>query len=253
MRFLPRLAAAFVLLALLAVSPRQARPADARTVHKQVGVHAGLCVLLGDNPAERALALAKVSDLVIYVPTGTHAEATTIRAAVEKAGLLGTRIYVDHGRSQRIGLASNLADAVVVEGPVRTPTTELMRVIRPRGRLVVDGQVRIKPVPEGTGEWSHPYHGSDNNPQSDDRLARAPYLTKFLATPWYGPMPEVTVSSGGRMFKAFGFLAFKRREWPMVGKLVCLNGYNGATLWTKLLIFFSFCLFSGVRVHPRLV
>ena len=115
MRFLPRLAAAFVLLALLAVSPRQARPADARTVHKQVGVHAGLCVLLGDNPAERALALAKVSDLVIYVPTGTHAEATTIRAAVEKAGLLGTRIYVDHGRSQRIGLASNLADAVVVE------------------------------------------------------------------------------------------------------------------------------------------
>ena len=235
MRFFPRLAAAFVLLALLIITPRQARSADARTVHKQIGVHAGLCVLLGNNPIERALALAKVSDLVIYVPTRTHAEATTIRAAAEKAGLLGTRIYVDHGRSQRIGLASNLADAVVVEGPIRTPAAELMRVIRPRGRLVVDGQVRVKPVPEGTGEWSHPYHGSDNNPQSDDRLARAPYLTKFLATPWYGPMPEVTVSSGGRMFKAFGFLAFKRREWPMVGKLICLNGYNGATLWTRLL------------------
>ena len=80
MRFFPRLAAAFVLLALLIITPRQARSADARTVHKQIGVHAGLCVLLGNNPIERALALAKVSDLVIYVPTRTHAEATTSAA-----------------------------------------------------------------------------------------------------------------------------------------------------------------------------
>ena len=235
MSFLSRCITTCVVLTLLASPSRQARAADARAVHKQVGVHAGLCVLLGGNLAERALALAKVSDLVIYVPAGTHGHAATIRAAAAEAGLLGTQIYVDHGRPQRIGLASNLADAVVVEGSVQTPKTELMRVIRPRGRLILDGTVQAKPVPDGTGEWTHPYHGSDNNPQSDDRLARAPYLTKFLATPWYGPMPEVTVSSGGRMFKAFGFLAFKRREWPMVGKLVCLNGYNGATLWTKLL------------------
>ncbi|HCD00549.1 MAG TPA: hypothetical protein DER64_08465, partial [Planctomycetaceae bacterium] len=161
MSFLPRCVTACVVLTLLAGPPQQARAADARTVHKQIGVHAGLCVLLGDNLAERALALAKVSDLVIYVPAGTHAHAATIRAAAAKAGLLGTQIYVDHSRPQRIGLASNLADAVIVEGSVRTPKTELMRVIRPRGRLILDGKVQAKPVPDGTGEWSHPYHGSD--------------------------------------------------------------------------------------------
>ena len=171
MSFLSRCITTCVVLTLLAGPPRQVRAADARTVHKQVGVHAGLCVLLGDNLAERALALAKVSDLVIYVPAGTHARAATIRAAAAKAGLLGTQIYVAHGRPQRIGLASNLADAVIVEGSVQTSKTELMRVIRPRGRLILDGTVQAKPVPDGTGEWTHPYHGSDNNPQSDDRLA----------------------------------------------------------------------------------
>ena len=235
MSHLPRPATAVLLLVVAAITPVPTRAADAGAVHKQIGVHAGLCVLVGENQASRALALAKVSDLMIYVPATSHSRAAAVRAAAEQAGLLGTRIYVDHGRPERIGLASDLADAVVVEGPVETPLAELMRVIRPRGRLLVDGQVRVKPVPKGTGEWTHPYHGADNNPQSGDRLARAPYLTKFLATPWYGPMPEVTVSSGGRIFKAFGFLAFKRREWPMVGKLTCLNGYNGATLWTRLL------------------
>ena len=233
--FRPTTTVLLVLVATIGLPPASAPAADAQAIHKQIGVHAGLCVLLGENQAERALALAKISDLVIYLQPATLAQATSIRTAVSRAGLLGTRIYVDHGRPGRIGLAADLADAVVVEGTTRTPATELMRVIRPRGRLIINGQVRVKPVPRGTGEWSHPYHGADNNPQSQDQLAKAPYLTKFLATPWYGPMPEVTVSSGGRMFKAFGFLAFKRREWPMVGKLVCLNGYNGATLWTKLL------------------
>jgi outer membrane protein assembly factor BamB len=233
MTHLPRPTTSALLLLLTTAVVSEA--ADASRTHKQIGVHAGLCVLVGENQAERALALATVSDLVIYVPTTTLDQATTIRKAADAAGLLGTRITVDHGDPQRIGLASNLADAVVIQGSTRTPVAELMRVLRPRGRLIINGKILVKPVPKGTGQWSHPYHGADNNPQSTDTLAKAPYLTKFLATPWYGPMPEVTVSAGGRMFKAFGFLAFKKREWPMVGKLVCLNGYNGATLWTRLL------------------
>ena len=55
----------------------------------------------------------------------------------------------------------------------------------------------MKGIPEGAGEWSHPYHGPDNNPLATDTLARGPYRTRFLATPWYGPMPQVTVTAGG--------------------------------------------------------
>ena len=62
---------------LLAATTAVSAGADAVETHKQIGVHAGLCVLLGENQAQRALALATVSDLVIYVPTTTHARAAT--------------------------------------------------------------------------------------------------------------------------------------------------------------------------------
>ncbi|MDP6446512.1 MAG: PQQ-binding-like beta-propeller repeat protein, partial [Pirellulaceae bacterium] len=69
--------------------------------------------------------------------------------------------------------------------------------------------------------------------QTSDKNARAPYLTQFLCEPWYVPMPQVTVSSGGRVFKAFGHIALKEREWPWLNSLVAINGYNGAQIWKR--------------------
>jgi outer membrane protein assembly factor BamB len=93
----------------------------------------------------------------------------------------------------------------------------------------------VKPFPENTDDWSHPYHGPDNNPQSKDTVARAPYLTHFLAEPWYCPMPLQTVASGGRLFKAFGHIAVKEREWPLLNTLICQNAFNGTVLWQRKL------------------
>lgn len=110
---------------------------------------------------------------------------------------------------------------------------ELLRVARPGGKVFVGTRVIVKPMPDGVDDWSHPYHGPDNNPQSEDQIARAPYLTQFLAEPWYCPMPEVTVAAGGRVFKAFGNRAFRRPQWPMLSKLIAINGYNGTLLWMR--------------------
>jgi hypothetical protein len=63
-------------------------------------------------------------------------EVQAIREAVHKAGLLGTRVYVDQGSLQRIHLADNLADAVVLGESVRLDdrlSGEALRVLRPGG------------------------------------------------------------------------------------------------------------------------
>jgi outer membrane protein assembly factor BamB len=112
---------------------------------------------------------------------------------------------------------------------------ELLRVLRPGGKAILGKQEIVKPFPENTDDWSHPYHGPDNNPQSLDRVARAPYLTHFLAEPWYCPMPLQTVASGGRLFKAFGHIAVKEREWPLLNTLICQNAFNGTILWERKL------------------
>ena len=85
---------------------------------------------------------------------------------------------------------------------------------------VAGGETWTKPFPEGVDDWSHHYHGPDNNPQSKDRVARFPYLTQFIAEPRYAPAPQAAVSSAGRLFMAFGNVAWHEREEPAMNTLV---------------------------------
>ncbi|MHB1034918.1 MAG: outer membrane protein assembly factor BamB family protein [Pirellulales bacterium] len=207
---------------------------DARAIAKRIGVQRGLCVILGEQGGTLALDLARASELTLYVELPDAAGVARLRKAADAAGLLGTRIYVEQGDGRRIHLADNLADAVLAGAPDGAANqAELLRVLHPGGKALLGSAELVKPAPAGLDDWSHPYHGPDNNPQSQDQLARAPYLTQFLAEPWYTPMPQVTVTSAGRVFKAFGHIAFKEREWPWLNKLVAMNGYNGAMLWQR--------------------
>ncbi len=90
-----------------------------------------------------------------------------------------------------------------------------------------------KPVPEGIDEWSHWQHGPDNNPFSSDGVIKVPYLTKFLALPWFSTMPSISVISGGRIFRAAGHMAIHDREERYLNTLYASNAYNGTLLWTR--------------------
>jgi outer membrane protein assembly factor BamB len=237
-----------VLLALAAVAggqqpgPDPAPPAPAamsaptvREVLRKLGSPRGICAILGDSRAELAIELAKASQLQVYAQLPDAERVEAARRAADSAGMLNTRVYIEKGNDARIHLADNLADAVVVRGEAsdRAVKDEVLRVLRPGGTAWLGTELVAKPQPEGTDQWSHPYHGPDNNPQSLDRVARAPYLTQFLAEPWYCPMPEMTVAAGGRIFKAFGSRAFLRPQWPMLDTLIAINGYNGTILWKR--------------------
>jgi outer membrane protein assembly factor BamB len=214
---------------------RQASQTHARDILGKLQSPRGICAILGDSRAELAIELAKASQLQIYVQLPNAAEVEAARRAADATGMLNTRVYVEKGSDSRIHLADNLADTVVVCGAAsdRAVKDEVLRVLRPGGAAWLGAELLAKPQPEGTDQWSHPYHGPDNNPQSADRAARAPYLTQFLAEPWYCPMPEMTVAAGGRIFKAFGSRAFLRPQWPMLNTLIAMNGYNGTILWQR--------------------
>jgi outer membrane protein assembly factor BamB len=193
----------------------------------------GLCVLLGDKQCLRACDLAGRTQWTFYVPLENADDAAAAARAAHRAGLLGTRIFVDKIAAGKIGLADNLADAVVAVQPGQTSREEILRVLTPRGVAIVGQEKFHKPVPEGVDDWSHHYHGANNNTQSLDTVARFPYLTQFIAEPRYAPGPQCTVSSAGRVFMAFGHVAWHEREEPMLNTLVAVNGYNGTMLWKR--------------------
>ena len=206
-----------------------------QAILKQLDSPRGLCAVLGDRQAELAIQIARASELQVYLQLAEAKDVEAARRAADAAGMLNRRVYADKGSESRINLADNLADAVVVCGAPRGAFAkqEVLRVLRPGGTAWLGGETLTKPQPQGIDQWTHPYHGPDNNPQSADQVARAPYLTQFLAEPYYGPMPEMTVASGGRIFKAFGSRAFLRPQWPVLNTLIAMNGYNGTLLWQR--------------------
>ncbi|UCC97535.1 MAG: PQQ-binding-like beta-propeller repeat protein [Phycisphaerales bacterium] len=230
-----------VLFVCVFSGPRVACGAD--SVHEDVGITRGICVILGDDAAERAIKLAGESDLMIYIQVTQDEDLQAACEAADAAGLYGTRIFVDKGPLKKLSLADNIADIIVaLRGAGGVPEAEVLRVLRPQGKALLGRKVLTKPFPQGIDDWTHPYHGPDNNPQSNDRLIKGPYLTQFLAEPRYAPVPQVAVVSAGRAFKAFGHVAFKEREEPFLNKLVAFNGYNGTMLWQRDLA-------EGVMIH----
>ena len=205
---------------------------------EKLKVNRGICTVLGipeGKDASHVLDLAHGSELTIYFQSPHDSDLTTLRQAADTAGLLGQRIFVEKGSWQKIHLASNLADAAVVSFSASDSVNrkDLLRVLRPGGIALLGKKIITKPPNEGTDSWSHPYHGPDNNPQSTDKLARAPYLTQFVAEPKFSPMPQVSVGAGGRIFKAFGHIAHKENQNAVLNTLVCVNAYNGTTLWKR--------------------
>jgi outer membrane protein assembly factor BamB len=196
---------------------------------------AGITVLLGDKECKQALKLADQTKATVLVQLKQADAATAARQAASQAGLLGKRIFVAQGDLSRIHLADNIADVVIAPAGMEKARTEILRVLRPGGKGTIGSTELTKQPPKGMDDWSHPYHGPDNNPQSNDRLARAPFLTQFIALPRYAPAPQVAVSSGGRLFMAFGHVAWHEREEESIDTLIALNGYNGTQLWKRKL------------------
>ena len=218
------------------------RAVSPQAVVEAVGAGHGICVVVGEGACDLALELAKGTELLIYTQLSQSKDFESACRKVEEAGYYGSRIFVGEG-VQKLHLAGNVADVVVALGNGGGfSTEEMLRVVRPAGKVILPDKTVTKPFPQGVDDWTHPYHGPDNNPQSNDKVVVAPYLTQFMAEPRYAPLPQVGVASAGRMFKAFGHVAFKEREEPYLNKLVAFNGYNGSILWQRDLT-------EGVMIH----
>ena len=224
---------AAIVAAAFPATVRAAAMPSAEDVLKALGAPRGVCAVLGDAGCRTAIDLARTEGVTVYVQVAGADEADAARRAAQEAGSLGTRIFVSEGNLDRIHLADNMADVVVAAGPDVAPRDEVLRVVRPEGTALLGSERLTKPCPEGVDAWTHHYHGPDNNPQSRDQLARAPYLTQFVASPHYAPAPQATVTCAGRLFMAFGHVAWHQREEPWMNTLIAVNGFNGTMLWRR--------------------
>ncbi len=210
---------------------------------QQLSINKGIVAVIGlpDEDPNYLIELCRGSELTIYFQTDDAEVARAARQAAEKAGVLGTRLFVQHAALTSLSLGDNVADRVLLLSPIEpSMKAEIERALVPRGIAIFASssgnatqQTFTKPVPEGIDDWTHPYHGPDNNPQSEDQLVRGSFRTQFLGYPKFSPMPEQTVVAGGRIYKAMGHIAHKANQNDMLNTLLCINAYNGTILWRR--------------------
>lgn len=242
---------AIITTLLIAFFGTSLAPAQSEEIWKEIGKGPGICLVLYPPSVDSVLRHAEKTQWRYFVVVEDESlESTLLRVArmrrkVDESGIPTERISIQCGRGNRIPLPDHLVDAAIMATVDTSPDLrrEALRVLRPGGLLLrEDETVEQAPTNPAMDNWTHPYHLPDNNPLSNDRLARAPYLTHYLAGPWYVPFPVVTVTSGEIMYKAYGHVGYKERDWSHVNQLVAYNVYNGIELWKRPLT-------EGFNIH----
>jgi len=251
--------------------PQTDEAALAEHLLAKAGVRKGICAVLGSADGKLPLAIVGASDFLVDVREPRADRAGAAAGAVDVGDLWVKRITVERGLLDPLPWATDSIDLLMATELTSADLAELRpaevtRVLRPRGKAILGCRVGIpgavtavelgdrlgsraritedalgvwaevtKPVPKGIDSWSHWEKGPDNNPVSNDRVIKPPYVLQWLAKPYYSAMPVVTTAAGGRTFVALGNITHHRREWPTLLTLTARNGYNGRVLWKRKL------------------
>ena len=222
---------------------------QAKRVVAGTGFTGGYCVLLGAGDGRLAYELTKLGEFTVFGVEPDAEKVSAARAALDAAGLYGTRATIHQGSLDALALPPYLGNLVVVctqDGSL----SEAYRVCRPEGgvlcvlpgaeksRLLAAGATGSEIVAAGTparvvrgklpgaGEWTHQYSDAAKTACSTDHRARLP-----LQMLWFGePGPERLVN---RHWRASSPVAADGRVF--VGGqdyVIASDAYNGRELWS---------------------
>ncbi|NCO39326.1 MAG: hypothetical protein COZ06_08745 [Armatimonadetes bacterium CG_4_10_14_3_um_filter_66_18] len=218
-----------------------AQPVVAGIDPGRIGVQGGLVVQLGAADTATPAALSRTGRYLVNVLDVDAAAVAAARTQLRAQGYYGLVSADLIAKPSLLPYTENLVNLVIV-GNLSVPASEVFRVLVPGGAVVVadpqtlakqqlraagfaavrdldlaPGALSVtarKPWPANMDWWSHPRHGADGNPASDDTLVGPPDRVRWIAAST--SEVEGMVSAGGRNY---------------YGGVLARDSFNGLRLW----------------------
>ena len=237
----------------------------AETAVKAAGSKSGYCLVLGANTGRLAYEISKRSDFRIIGGEPDAAKVATARELLARAGLYGKRIAIHHGDLDQLLYQKRFANLIVSDetlasGTLPPSASEVYRVLRPSGGVVVftspstasdvekatdwgaggisgwkvedpsgggwTGMARRGPLP-GAGEWTHFYADVGNTACSGDALRPGPVDIQWFGRPGPRLMVDRHEKNVGPLYKD-GRIFISGDNY-----VVAVDAYNGTVLWEQ--------------------
>lgn len=235
----------------------------------------GVACVLGSSSGDLAVEMARQSSLVVAALYATQTEVDAARTDADDAFMLGRRVYADVGTAQDIPFADNYVDLLVIvgatdDGLASLPQSEILRVLTPFSGVAVIGNAGSgltqgalqtwvdgfgvpqsgvasdahglwatirRPALPGSDDWTHRFHGSDNNPLSTDTAYSYPHVTQWKGKPYHdvGAKAEFHVANGRLVVMSKDPGAWNNQIKQNL--FYARNFYNGEVLWRRDLPF----------------
>jgi len=225
-----------VLIALFAIAGAVSAQMIAGTVLAARNNWLALCV----EDENTALELAEEGGLVVLA-SSSRDRIQHVRETAFERGFLNKTLYAYEAKPSELPLADHYADMVFLGEGITVSKDELTRVLRPGGVAYNRGSEEpfmIGPPLVDTDEYTHWFHGPDNNPVSSDQVVKWPFATQWVDLPYRGPQPCINLVAGGYFYSLSGYtyqpiFGMEVMQEVYANQLSVRNAYNGLVLWKR--------------------
>ncbi len=226
----------------MSVVMAQSQSQQAERILDATGVKGGLIVHIGCGDGKLTAALRASKSYLVHALDANVKNVEQARKHIRSLGLYGP-VSAQFFEGEWLPYIDNLVNLLVSEDIGDIPSSEVMRVLCPRGVAYIKKngtwQKTVKPWPNNIDEWTHYLHDSSNNAVAHDKAIGPLRHLQWEGSPRYSRHHEFTssiagvVSAQGRLFSIMDMGSRASIHMPSKWRLTARDAFNGIVLWER--------------------
>jgi outer membrane protein assembly factor BamB len=215
---------------------------QAKSILERSGVKGGLVVHLHCGNGILTEALRTSDSYLVHGLDSKTDNVTKARQHITSRGSYGA-VSVDKLTGKKLPYIDSLVNLILAEDLGDIPMEEVMRVLAPKGVLMIRGlfgwKKIVKPAPRQMDEWNQYLYNSEGNMVSKDEIVGPAKHYQWIGSPKWGRHHD-TIASMSAMVSANGRVIYIMDEGPKESiqlpsenYLVARDAFNGTILWKR--------------------